>query len=316
MAAGGRCCKPAASTSSAEAGQLRLRHWRGGWSEHLRSRFAGQPLKAVAADFTDGAGGRHHHRRGECLVTATGVEGSLIYALAAPLRDTIEPHGEAVLHIDLMPDWSAERVATETCRPRGARSLASHLQSRLGLKGLKAALLRELLSPATLNDPTMLAAGIKALPLRLTATRPLDEAISSAGGVRFEAMDEHLMLRAAARRFLCRRNARLGSPHRRLPAHRLLRQRARRCMRRAGLVEKTRCSASHLLGGYTRQPLMNPAYRSRPASCQAFLTGDNRYSATVRVPSMISALVCMPAASGNFSPSISRPMVFSVTRAL
>lgn len=166
----------------------------GGWSEHLRSRFAGQPLKAVAADFSD-ASGQQHHRRGECLVTATGIEGSLIYALAAPLRDTIEAKGEALLHIDLMPDWSAERVTTEVCRPRGARSLASHLQSRLGLKGLKAALLRELLSPATLNDPTMLAAGIKALPLRLTATRPLDEAISSAGGVRFEAMDERLMLR-------------------------------------------------------------------------------------------------------------------------
>jgi uncharacterized flavoprotein (TIGR03862 family) len=148
-----------------------------------------------AADFSD-AGGQQHHRRGECLVTATGIEGSLIYALAAPLRDTIEAKGEALLHIDLMPDWSAERVTTEVCRPRGARSLASHLQSRLRLKGLKAALLRELLSPATLNDPTMLAAGIKALPLRLTATRPLDEAISSAGGVRFEAMDEHLMLRA------------------------------------------------------------------------------------------------------------------------
>ena len=166
-----------------------------GWSEHFRSRFAGQPLKTIAIAFTD-AGGKAHRRRGECLLTATGVEGNLIYALSAALRDSIAAHGHAALHIDLMPDWTPERVAGEIARPRGARSLASHLQSRLGLKGARAGLLRECLPAATFADPAVLAKAIKALPLTLAATRPLDEAISSAGGVRFEALDAGLMLRA------------------------------------------------------------------------------------------------------------------------
>ena len=166
-----------------------------GWSEHFRSRFSGEPLKAVAVTFSD-ASGHSHHKRGEFVVTASGVEGSLIYALSAPLRDTIEANGEAVLNIDLMPDWSAERVAAEVCRPRGSRSLSSHLQSRLGLKGVKAGLLRELLPAATFNDTSALAAAIKAVPRRLISPRPLNEAISSAGGVRFEALDAGLMLRA------------------------------------------------------------------------------------------------------------------------
>ncbi len=166
-----------------------------GWSEHFRARFAGEPLKSVATGFTY-ATGETLRRQGEFVVTATGVEGGLIYALSAPLRDAIEAAGEAVILIDLMPGWTAERVLAEVAHPRGSRSLSGHLQSRLGLKGVRSGLLRECLPAADFADPARLAAAIKALPLRLAAPRPLDEAISTAGGVTFEALDGKLMLRA------------------------------------------------------------------------------------------------------------------------
>lgn len=166
----------------------------GGWSEHLRSRFAGQPLKNVALRFSDAAG-HVHQRKGELMLSDTGVEGSLVYALSARLRDTIAAQGLATLELDLAPDKPLQRVIAEVAHPRGARSLSSHLQSRAGIKGLKMALLREILSMAQLNDPVKLAHAIKSLPLTLIAPRPLDEAISSAGGVRFEALDDKLMLR-------------------------------------------------------------------------------------------------------------------------
>ena len=166
----------------------------GGWSEHLRSRFAGQPLKSVALRFTD-ASGLTHDRRGELMLSDSGLEGSLVYALSAPLRDTIAAKESVKIELDLAPDKTLERVMAEVTHPRGARSLSSHLQSRAGIKGVKMALLRELLSAEQLNAPTQLARAIKSLPITLAAPRPLDEAISSAGGVRFEALDENLMLR-------------------------------------------------------------------------------------------------------------------------
>ena len=165
-----------------------------GWSEHLHTRFAGQPLKTVALRFTDAAG-HLHERKGELLLSDTGIEGSLVYALSAPLRDTIAVHGTVTVQIDLMPDKTLARLVAEIAHPRGARSLSSHLQSRAGIKGVKMALLREILSPEQLNDPVKLAHAIKSLPFALVAPRPLDEAISSAGGVRFEALEKHLMLR-------------------------------------------------------------------------------------------------------------------------
>src|SRR5512143_1009928 len=166
----------------------------GGWSEHLRSRFAGQPLKSVALRFTDHAG-RLHERKGELMLSDTGVEGSLVYALSAPLRDTLAEQGALTVRLDLLPDKPLGRVAAEVGHPRGSRSLSSHLQSRTGIRGVKMALLREILPAAQLNDPAQLAHAIKSLPLTLARPRPLDEAISSAGGVRFEALDEHLMPR-------------------------------------------------------------------------------------------------------------------------
>jgi uncharacterized flavoprotein (TIGR03862 family) len=161
-----------------------------GWSDHFRGRHAGEPVKSVALEW---AGER---RQGEFVVTETGVEGSLIYGFAARLRDAIERSGVAEIHLDLMPDWALPRLAREIAHPRGARSLSSHLQSRVGLKGVKTALLREVLDAGTFGDPGRLAAAIKSLPLRLVAPRPLEEAISSAGGVAFGALDERLMVRA------------------------------------------------------------------------------------------------------------------------
>lgn len=160
------------------------------WSPYFRSHYAGEPLKSVAASCAGVAA-----QRGECLVTEHGIEGGLIYALSAALRDEIERAGHATLLLDLLPDWTQQRVLDEVSHPRGSRSLSSHLQSRLGLKGAKANLLREVLGADGMNDSVRLAETIKALPLKLVAPRPLEEAISSAGGVTFEALDENLMLR-------------------------------------------------------------------------------------------------------------------------
>jgi uncharacterized flavoprotein (TIGR03862 family) len=167
-----------------------------GWSAHLAERFAGTPLKSVALSFDDGRG-EPWRRAGECMVTATGIEGSLVYAASSRLRDAIAADGSANVHVDLLPQHEPERVLRELRHPRGARSLSSHLQSRLGIAGVKSALLREVCPKDVFADPERLAAAIKALPLVLRAARPLDEAISSAGGVAFEALDERFMLRQA-----------------------------------------------------------------------------------------------------------------------
>jgi len=168
---------------------------RAGWSEHFQTRFAGQPFKSVAIVFANSQG-QTFQRKGEFVATATGIEGSLIYAASSLLRDDIIRMGHATLHLDLLPDLSAERVLAEVTHPRGSRSLSSHLKSRLGLEGIKMAILHEVLSKEEMNQPETLAKAIKALPLRLVAARPLDEAISTAGGVLFEVLSEDLMCEA------------------------------------------------------------------------------------------------------------------------
>jgi uncharacterized flavoprotein (TIGR03862 family) len=165
------------------------------WSDHFAQRYQGQPIKSVLATFTD-ANGETHQRRGECLVSATGIEGGLIYALSAPLRDSLEATGSVTLELDLAPERSHERLVSELARPRGSRSVTSHIQSRVGIKGVKLGLLREVLSAQELAQPLKLAAAIKALPLKLVRARPLAEAISTAGGVSFDALDERLMIRS------------------------------------------------------------------------------------------------------------------------
>mgnify|MGYP000032273915 CR=1 FL=1 len=164
------------------------------WSEVFRTRFAGEPVKNVIASCIDNHGVRHQ-RRGEFVISEHGVEGSLIYALSAPLRDSLARDGSAILSLDLLPAHDAAQVLTEVSHPRGSRSLSSHLQSRLGIAGVKAGLLREVLDKEAMHDPAQLAATLKSLPLRLTATRPIDEAISTAGGVDFAALDANLMLK-------------------------------------------------------------------------------------------------------------------------
>lgn len=161
------------------------------WSDHLRQRFAGQPLKTVAARVGDGP-----MQPGEFVVTDTGIEGSLVYAFSAQLRDRIAAEGQATLVVDLLPQHAPAQVLAETSRPRGPRSLSTHLKSRLGIQGLKMALLHELLTPQELADPARLAQALKALPITVVRPRPIDEAISTAGGVAFEAMDANGMLRA------------------------------------------------------------------------------------------------------------------------
>ena len=169
-----------------------------GWSPHFAGRFAGQPIKPVALHFvgSNADPGRRFSRQGEFVVTATGVEGSLIYAASSLLRDEIAQKGEALIHLDLLPQRSAEFVAAEVARPRGARSLSTHLKSRLGIDGLKAGLLHETLSKVAFNNTAKLSRHLKRLPLRLAATRPLAEAISTAGGVKLKGLTDALMIKA------------------------------------------------------------------------------------------------------------------------
>lgn len=162
------------------------------WSSYFKHRFAGHPITSVIAHVQDGDGA-DIARQGQFVITDSGVEGSLIYALSSHLRDGIAKNGKATLHLDLVPGKTAERIRAEVVHPRGSRSMSSHLRSRLGLDSLKTALLHECLTPDYFQQPERLAASIKFLPLDLLAPRPIDEAISSAGGVCFEALTEQLM---------------------------------------------------------------------------------------------------------------------------
>ena len=164
------------------------------WSNHFKSRFAGQPVKTVGITFTTSAGDMYS-RQGEFMITTTGVEGDLIYALSAPLRDEIEHHGIAVMQLDLAPGRTQEQLVRSLSKPRGKDSFANHLRKRAGLHGVKSGLFREFVNQEILSDPDRVAAAVKSLPLQLVSPRPLAEAISTAGGIAFESLDEHLMLK-------------------------------------------------------------------------------------------------------------------------
>jgi len=157
------------------------------WSDVFRSRHAGEPLKPVTLSFAGRA------QRGEIMITQTGVEGSLIYAFGTSLRDAIETTGSARITLDLRPDTTRDALATRLSRPRGSQSLANHLRKAGGLSPLTASLLREGARDLP-PDLAALADRIKAMPLTLVATGPIARAISTAGGVRLDALDEHLML--------------------------------------------------------------------------------------------------------------------------
>ena len=173
-----------------------------GWSTYFADKFAGQPFKTVSITVQSSSGSNlgllpRFQKQGEFVATSTGVEGSLVYAASSWLRDDIAANGTATFQLDLLPDRTAEQVLAEVRHPRGSRSLVSHLKSRLKLDGVKVALLYEVLGKEAMNDTAALAAGIKALPITLKSARPIDEAISSAGGVTFEGMNAKLMLQAS-----------------------------------------------------------------------------------------------------------------------
>ncbi|MDO5506145.1 MAG: TIGR03862 family flavoprotein [Pseudoxanthomonas suwonensis] len=164
------------------------------WSPYLRQRFAGSPLKPVIAHWTD-EHGHAHVLQGECVISEDGIEGSLIYAASADLRDVIARDCQAVLHLDLAPGRDAERLLAALSRPRGGRSFGEHLRRQAGLGPVQVALLFEALGRDAASDLPRVVAAIKHLPLRLRRPRPMAEAISTAGGVQLEALDDALMLR-------------------------------------------------------------------------------------------------------------------------
>jgi uncharacterized flavoprotein (TIGR03862 family) len=165
------------------------------WSGYFRSRFAGQPLKSVCLSFNN-TKGINIRQQGELIITENGIEGGLIYGISALLREEIATTGSAVIYIDLLPDKKLPLILDKISQVRGKDSMANHLRKRIGIDGVKAGLLRESVSASAFANLELLCDAIKALPIKLIATRPLDEAISSAGGVAFEALDENLMIRS------------------------------------------------------------------------------------------------------------------------
>jgi uncharacterized flavoprotein (TIGR03862 family) len=164
-----------------------------GWSDVFRDRFEGAPLKRIALSF------EHHRARGEAIITRSGLEGGAIYALSAPLREAIAVRGEAILHIDLRPDLAADALARRLDAPRGKQSFATYLRKTLALAPAAVGLLHEATigagpAPSALA-PSALAALIKAVSVRATGTAPLASAISTAGGIAFDEIDERFMLR-------------------------------------------------------------------------------------------------------------------------
>ncbi len=163
------------------------------WSEHFIQRQAGAPLKPVIAHWHD-LQGQPQQLQGECVVSQAGIEGSLIYALSADLRQAVQRDGQALLELDLVPGRSLERLRKDLDAPRRGRSFSEHLRRQAGIGGVKAALLYEILGRGAGDDLDAVARTLKRLPLTLRAARPLAEAISSAGGVRLEGLDQALML--------------------------------------------------------------------------------------------------------------------------
>ena len=169
-----------------------------GWTDFFRTKFSGHPLKSVVLRVDAGPDQAldappRFSRQGEFVVTDTGVEGSLIYAAGAHLREDLN-RGAAHLVLDLLPHKTPEQVLAGVCWPRGSRSLSSHLKSRLGIDGIKMGLVHELCSAEQLADTTALAFLLKNLKLHLKQARPIAEAISTAGGVALEALTPELMV--------------------------------------------------------------------------------------------------------------------------
>lgn len=165
------------------------------WSAIFRDRFQGKPVKSTILSFQPTVGAKMQ-RTGEFIITNYGVEGSLIYYFSALLREELHTHHAAVIHLDLMPNWTASQLQAKLSRPQGSRSLSSHLKKRIGLEGVKAGLVWEFLPRTVISNPEALSSAIKAIPVPLISPRPLEEAISTAGGIRFEDLSEDLMIKS------------------------------------------------------------------------------------------------------------------------
>ncbi|MGO6677295.1 TIGR03862 family flavoprotein [Rhizobium leguminosarum] len=161
-----------------------------GWSENFSERFAGEPVKSVTATSEAGT------FPGEFVITGSGIEGSLVYTHTAALRDRLLNHGSAVLTLDLAPGRTIERLSRDLARQDTKSSFSNRLRKGAGLDGVKAALLRELAPERDRTDPERLVGMIKALPVPVIETRPIAEAISSAGGIRWSGIDDSYMLKA------------------------------------------------------------------------------------------------------------------------
>jgi len=159
------------------------------WSEHFIERFEGQPIKNARLNFAG------QTASGEFTITKTGVEGGPVYELSSKLLGALDSKGKAEVTVDLIADRSVENVLERLSQPRGKKSMATHLKRTLHLSGAKAGLLREATSKDTFADPQKLAAAIKALPLTLVRPRPITEAISCSGGIRWAQMDAGLQLK-------------------------------------------------------------------------------------------------------------------------
>ncbi|MEQ9329682.1 MAG: TIGR03862 family flavoprotein [Rhodospirillales bacterium] len=159
------------------------------WSDHFREKFAGEPVKPVTLTVGNST------VPGEFVVTSSGIEGSGVYAVSAGLRDWLENKGKAVLTLDLVPGRNLNKLTAALSRPRGRNSLANHLRKMAGLTGVKAGLLREFSEPDDLADPARLAGRIKALPVPVLRTRPIAEAISSAGGIAYSSIEGQSRIR-------------------------------------------------------------------------------------------------------------------------
>ncbi|HSH02336.1 MAG TPA: TIGR03862 family flavoprotein [Anaerolineae bacterium] len=164
------------------------------WSDHFRQKFAGTPLKTITLTFT-AADGTQFHQRGECVITEHGLEGSLIYAASALIRDTIlATNNPATIYLDLTPDLDLDTLSQQLAQPRRRRSFSNHLRRQANITGVKTGLIYEFVPQNVRDNPSQLATAIKHLPLPIHNTRPIDEAISTAGGVPFAALNHQLML--------------------------------------------------------------------------------------------------------------------------
>lgn len=165
------------------------------WSDFIRERFAGTPLKNIAVSITD-KNGNTEYKKGEFVLSEYGIEGSLIYAISAPLRDLIDTNGEttAEFFLDWLPNMTVEQIIKKLDQPRKGMSFSNVLRKKLNLPALTNALLKECCPNLNNNNSTDVANAIKAMPMRPQQTRPIDEAISSAGGVCFDSTNSNLML--------------------------------------------------------------------------------------------------------------------------